>query len=97
MKPKLNALVAEYILGMKTTLTDDLKLNWSHALPDYSGDIACAWKIVEKLEPTFRLELHRYTKGWLAVFEPNDDRPSAKEVAPTAAEAICLAALATRP
>lgn len=61
--------------------------------PDYTGDIAAAWGIVEKLDPVLHLELKRYAVGWLAVFTAYD-RSAWQEAAETPQQAICLAALA---
>lgn len=41
-RTELNAKIAEKVFGWKTRLDDDL-------LPDFSGDVGCAWKAVEAM------------------------------------------------
>lgn len=64
-------------------------------LPNYSTDIAAAWKVVEKMRETPKpfFSLAWYISGrWGAAFLGHDDGTDA-EMADTAPHAICLAAL----
>jgi hypothetical protein len=113
MKPgrELDALIAEKVMGIKHPITihrDKTAYQWGSAtdewefLPEYSTDIAAAWKVVEKLGlcvwPTEDAK-------WFA-FQDRFDSSYGEEywfggenflsryvIADTAPHAICLAAL----
>jgi len=65
---------------------------WQHEpdVPEYSTDIKAAWLVVEKMRERSRIEIIDDGMSWVVGLHDLDVLVSA----PTAPEAICLAALA---
>lgn len=94
MSRKIDALVAEHIMGWPG---QKINVDWSiprGPLPNYSTNIADAWEVVEK-----------FTYGWQVGLTMDNEvscslvvdkigiSPSIEVFAPTAPMAICIAAL----
>lgn len=87
--PALDAVVARRVCGWQSYSNDPF--------PPYSSEIAAAWLVVERLRPSWLIELVEVsapTDEWIASFRnPEAGRHGAGCCAPTAPHAICLAAL----
>jgi hypothetical protein len=70
-------------------------------LPHYSSDLAAAWQLVDALSARgARLVLEDWSglvPAWAALFTLADGHDTGQWAAPSAAEAICRAALAAEP
>lgn len=104
MKPgrKLNDIIATEVMGWTKV---KYGFGWQPPdrpgteceTPNYSGDIAAAWTIAEKLEKNFNF-IGPGPDGWNAVFFIETDEfgraiGSMGAIGETAAHAMCLAAL----
>jgi hypothetical protein len=103
---ELDALVAEKVMGWKVRpdrYPVDATGQSQFRVPEYSTDIAAAWRVVEQMRQVgWFVQIHDHTTSWeVALGRPEwvtSDlyqarvMPSASSV--TAPHAICLAALA---
>lgn len=104
---ELDALIAERVMRLEDVQrgSDWTGLDWEYfdgagtgatlEIPEYSTDIAAAWLVVEKLlkdgkEVYLSADKALFSEGFRWVFQI---RGVAGGLAPTAPEAICLAAL----
>ena len=88
---ELDAKVAERVMGVD--LNPDLyriEDNNMLTIPAYGSDIKAAWLVVEKMRERSRIEIIDDGMSWVVGLHDLDVLVSA----PTAPEAICLAALA---
>jgi len=96
MNNKLNALVAERVMGwMRQSRMGNI---WfvngeSHTrLPNYSGSISDAWKVVEKLSTLFRCEIVCIPRYFPSV-RFADSKRTGVAAGGAVSQAICRAAL----
>lgn len=102
---ELDALIAEKIMGW-TEVTNKrhadgswsgVRHDWQSPVvddvPHYSTKIKSAWKVVEKMRSNYELDLSDHILFWTARFTKMKDTIPLVTEAPTAAHAICLAAL----
>lgn len=98
---KLNSAVATLVMGYPPNLHPATNvLAFPYAPPDFSGNIADAWLVVEKMRPTYSVSIKiddGYTTaiaGIIAVWASfSCNGLTFGEHAPTLPEAICRAAL----
>jgi hypothetical protein len=106
MNEQLNERVAVEVMGYireRGYIKRPEDSEWTHTkfLPDYSGDIGAAWRVVEEMAKrgcTFDVECTEYGSSWYAQFKMYannilEDVYGGRVYSHTAPLAICMAAL----